>query len=109
MHTIKTMIEAEQHEGPSILIAYAPCIAHGIKTGMKDSIEEEKLATSSGYFPLYRYNPKTEKITLDSGADFTKLDDIFKRERRYKGQEELIEKNKQDIINKYKELEEKQN
>ena len=109
MHTIKTMIEAEQHEGPSILIAYAPCIAHGIETGMKDSIEEEKLATSSGYFPLYRYNPKTEKITLDSGADFTKLDDIFKRERRYKGQEELLEKNKQDIINKYKELEEKQN
>lgn len=108
MHTIKTMIEAEQHEGPSILIAYAPCIAHGIKTGMKDSIEEEKLATSSGYFPLYRYNPKTEKITLDSGADFTKLDDIFKRERRYKGQEELLEKNKQDIINKYKELEESQ-
>ena len=54
------------------------------------------------------FKEKTEKITLDSGADFTKLDDIFKRERRYKGQEELLEKNKQDIINKYKELEESQ-
>lgn len=106
MHTIKTMLEAENHNGPSILIAYAPCIAHGIKTGMKDSVSEEKLATASGYFPLYRYNPETKKFTLDSGADFTKLDDIFQRENRYRGSKELLEKNKQDIIEEYERLKE---
>ncbi len=106
MHTIKTMLEAEKHNGPSILIAYAPCIAHGIKTGMKDSITEEKLATASGYFPLFRYNPETKKFTLDSGADFTKLDDLFKRENRYRSNQELLEKNKQDIIDNYNSLKE---
>ena len=106
MHTIKTMLEAEKHDGPSILIAYAPCIAHGIKTGMKDSITEEKLATASGYFPLFRYNPETKKFTLDSGADFTKLDDIFKRENRYRSNQELLDKNKQDIIDNYNYLKE---
>ena len=106
MHTIKTMLEAEKHDGPSILIAYAPCIAHGIKTGMKDSITEEKLATASGYFPLFRYNPETKKFTLDSGADFTKLDDIFKRENRYRSNQELLDKNKQDIIDNYNFLKE---
>ena len=106
MHTIKTMLEAEKHDGPSMLIAYAPCIAHGIKTGMKDSITEEKLATASGYFPLFRYNPETKKFTLDSGADFTKLDDIFKRENRYRSNQELLDKNKQDIIDNYNYLKE---
>ncbi len=105
-HTVKTIIEAENHKGPSILIAYAPCIAHGIKTGMKDSINEEKLATNSGYFPLYRYNPNTKKFTLDSGANFDKLDELLERENRYKGSKELLDKNKQDIRNKYEKLKE---
>ena len=104
MHTIKTIIEAEKYTGPSILIAYAPCIAHGIKSGMKDSIKEEKLATDSGYFPLFRYNPETNKFSLDSKADFEKLDDIFKRENRYRGGEELLEKSKQDIKDEYEKL-----
>ena len=104
MHTIKTIIEAEKYPGPSILIAYAPCIAHGIKSGMKDSIKEEKLATDSGYFPLFRYNPETNKFSLDSKADFEKLDDIFKRENRYRGGEELLEKIKQDIKDEYEKL-----
>ena len=104
MHTIKTIIEAEKYPGPSILIAYAPCIAHGIKSGMKDSIKEEKLATDSGYFPLFRYNPETNKFSLDSKADFEKLDDIFKRENRYRGGEELLEKSKQDIKDEYEKL-----
>ena len=104
MHTIKTIIEAEKYPGPSIVIAYAPCIAHGIKSGMKDSIKEEKLATDSGYFPLFRYNPETNKFSLDSKADFEKLDDIFKRENRYRGGEELLEKSKQDIKDEYEKL-----
>ena len=110
MHTIKTLLEAEAYPGPSIIIAYAPCIAHGIKTGMKDSIKEEKLATESGYFPLMRYNPETKKYTLDSGAEFEKLDDLLNRENRYRSDKELLEKNKQDIKESYdyfKELSEK--
>jgi len=106
MHTIKTFIEAEKYDGPSIIIAYAPCISHGIKTGMKDSISEEKLATVSGYFPLFRYNPEVEKFVLDSGADFDKLDEIFKRENRYRSNPDLLSKNKEEIIEYYKSLEE---
>ena len=68
MHTIKTLLEAEKHNGPSIIICYAPCIAHGIKTGMKDSLLEEKLVTNSGYFPLMSYNPETKKFTLKYNA-----------------------------------------
>ena len=109
MHTIKTLIEAEKYDGPSIIIAYAPCISHGIKSGMKDSISEEKLATDSGYFPLFRYNPENEEFTLDSKADFEKLDDIFGRENRYRSNEELLEKNKQEIKEYYKSLEELSN
>jgi len=92
---IQAFKEAEEHDGPSIVIAYAPCIAHGIKTGMKDSIEEEKLATTSGYFPIFRYNPKDDKLTLDSKADFTKYEEIFNRETRYnKSNKKLLEENK---------------
>ena len=51
-------------------------------------------------------NPETKKFTLDSGADFTKLDDIFKRENRYRSNQELLDKNKQDIIDNYNYLKE---
>ena len=105
-HTIKTLLEAEAYNGPSIIIAYAPCIAHGIKTGMKDSVSEEKLATSSGYFPLLRYNPETKKFTLDSGAEFDKLDELFAKENRYRSDKELLDKNKEDIKETYKSYEE---
>ena len=104
MHTIKTIMEAANYNGPSIIICYAPCIAHGIKTGMKDSISEEKLATNSGYFPLMRYNPETKKFTLDSGAEFEKLDDLFNRENRYRTNEQLLNENKKDIIDNYNSL-----
>lgn len=55
---IKTFKEAASFDGPSIIIAYSPCIAHGILKGMSNTIEEEKLAVESGYFPLFRYHPK---------------------------------------------------
>ncbi len=106
MHTLKTILEAEKYDGPSIIIAYAPCIAHGIKTGMQDSNKEQKLATQSGYFPLFRYNPETNKFTVDSGAEFDKLDELFKRENRYRSNKELLEKNKQEIKDYYESLKE---
>lgn len=107
MQTIKALTEAASYNGPSIIICYAPCIAHGIKTGMKSSIEEQKLVTESGYFPLFRYNPETKDFTLDSKAEFTKYDEIFKRENRYSINEEeknsLLQQNKINAINRYNE------
>ena len=108
MQTIRALKEASEHKGPSIVIAYAPCIAHGIKNGMKDSILEEKLATDSGYFPLFRYNPDTKVMSLDSKADFSKYQDFLKKENRYNvsvvGDSYKIQE--EDSIRKYEILEE---
>ena len=54
---IKAIAEAEAYNGPSIIIGYAPCINHGIKTGMGTAMAEEKKAVQAGYWHLYRYNP----------------------------------------------------
>ena len=54
---MKAFLEAESYDGPSIILAYSPCISQGILAGMGKSQEEEKLAVQSGYWPLYRYNP----------------------------------------------------
>ncbi|MCM1022448.1 MAG: pyruvate:ferredoxin (flavodoxin) oxidoreductase [Prevotella sp.] len=54
---IKAITEAEAYHGPSLIIAYAPCINHGIKAGMSKAMEEEKKAVEAGYWHLYRYNP----------------------------------------------------
>ena len=55
--TIVALREAEAYPGPSIVIAYCPCIDHGIRAGMGDSIIEERKAVEAGYWPIYRYNP----------------------------------------------------
>ena len=55
---LKAFLEAESYPGPSIIIAYAPCINQGLKKGMGKSQEEEKLAVETGYWPLYRYDPR---------------------------------------------------
>ncbi|MCD4795478.1 MAG: pyruvate:ferredoxin (flavodoxin) oxidoreductase [Bacteroidales bacterium] len=69
--TFKAIKEAEAYPGPSIIIAYSPCIAHGLRAGMDKVQEEEKRAVESGYWALYRYNPEMEKqgknpFSLDS-------------------------------------------
>jgi pyruvate-ferredoxin/flavodoxin oxidoreductase len=68
--TIKALIEAEQYPGPSLIIAYCPCINHGIKAGMVKTQEEERLAVASGYWPLYRFNP----TLADEGKNPFQLD-----------------------------------
>ena len=84
-HTIKVMKEAEEHNGPAIIIAYSPCVEQGIKGGMINSIKEEKLAILCGYTSLMRYNPIEEKLYIDSKEpDFTKYMEFLKNERRYK-------------------------
>ena len=67
---IKALREAEEYPGPSIVIAYCPCINHGIRSGMSHSIVEEKLAVKAGYWPLYRFNPSLE----NSGKDTLSVD-----------------------------------
>lgn len=61
--TISAFKEAKEHIGPSIIIAYCPCINHG--TDMSTTPNQQKLAVESGYWPIYRYNPATDKLTLD--------------------------------------------
>lgn len=68
---LKALQEAEAYKGPSIIIAYSPCINHGIKKGMSKSQTQMKLATECGYWPIFRYNPSLEKegknpLILDS-------------------------------------------
>ena len=65
--TVKAIAEAEAYPGPSLIIAYAPCINHGIKKGMDKAQTEEKLAVECGYWNNFRYNPAAEKkFSLDS-------------------------------------------
>ena len=68
--TFKAIKEAESYKGPSIIIAYTPCINHGIKTGMGTTIAEEKKATSCGYWPIYRFDPRL----VDDGKNPFQLD-----------------------------------
>src|SRR5574344_880611 len=81
--TIKVMTEAVNHKGPSIIIAYSPCISHGIKGGLINSVDIEKLAATSGYFPIFHYNPDTKVFTLDMKADFDKYEDFLMTQTRY--------------------------
>ena len=68
--TVKAIAEAEAYPGPSLIIAYAPCINHGIKKGMSKAQTEEQLAVECGYWNNFRYNPAAEgdKFSLDSKA-----------------------------------------
>ena len=81
--------EAEAYDGPSLIIAYAPCINHGLKVGMGHSQMEEKRAVECGYWHLYRYNPALEEqgknpFTLDSKEpDWSLFQDFLKGEVRY--------------------------
>jgi len=94
---IKVLQEAESYDGPSIVIAYAPCIAHGIIKGMKNSIDEEKQATQTGYFPLFHYNPTTKEFKMDSKADFTNYEEFILGENRY-FQLTKINKNSKELL-----------
>jgi pyruvate-ferredoxin/flavodoxin oxidoreductase len=87
-HLLKTLKEAESYPGPSLVIAYAPCINHGIKAGMGKSQEEEKLAVQSGYWPLYRYDPRLieqgkNPFQLDSKEPDGTIQDFIMGEIRY--------------------------
>lgn len=112
---IKALKEAESYPGPSLIIAYAPCINHGIKAGMGKTQNEEKLAVESGYWPLYRYDPRLAEqgknpFQLDSQEPNGKIRDFIMGEVRYrsltqtfpKEAEKLHSKLEQDVNERYK-------
>ena len=80
---LKAIKEAEEHKGPSIIICYAPCINHGIKKGMSNAQAEMKAAVESGYWNLYRWNPTTKVLTLDSKEPSKDLLEFMRGEVRY--------------------------
>ncbi|NJD03592.1 MAG: pyruvate:ferredoxin (flavodoxin) oxidoreductase [Ruminiclostridium sp.] len=85
---IKTLVEAESYPGPSLVIAFAPCINHGIKAGMSCSQLEEKKAVEAGYWHLYRYNPLLKDqgknpFVLDSKAPTASFKEFLMGEVRY--------------------------
>ena len=96
--TIKVFLEAEAYQGPSIIIAYAPCIAQGILKGMNHSIEEEKKATLSGYFPIFHYNPETKQFKLDAKSNFDTYQDFLKGEDRYSSLPKVNEKEADELF-----------
>ena len=86
-HTIKAFLEAEAHPGPSLIIAYSQCIAHGID--MAKGMHQQKLAVDSGHWPLYRYNPRLVEenknpFQLDSSDPKIALQDYIYTEGRYR-------------------------
>jgi pyruvate-ferredoxin/flavodoxin oxidoreductase len=85
---IKAIAEAEAYPGPSLIIAYAPCINHGLKAGMNKAQDEQKRAVSSGYWHLWRYNPALEKegknpFILDSKDPDGSFQEFILGETRY--------------------------
>lgn len=118
--TLKAIAEAEAYPGPSLIIAYAPCINHGLKAGMGCSQLEEKKAVDCGYWGLYRFNPELKEagknpFSLDSKEPTANFKDFLMGEVRYaslakqfpKDAEALFAKTEQDAkerLENYKKL-----
>lgn len=114
--TLKAILEAESYPGPSLIIAYAPCISHGIKEGMGRSMHNMAQAVAAGYWHLYRYNPLLLRegknpFTLDSGEPTGDFHEFLMGQVRYSAlarqfpeqAEELFEKTRQDAAYRYEE------
>ncbi|MDR1692697.1 MAG: pyruvate:ferredoxin (flavodoxin) oxidoreductase, partial [Oscillospiraceae bacterium] len=116
--TIKAITEAESYPGPSLVIAYAPCINHGVKGGMGNSIAETKNAVESGYWHNFRFDPRNtaagkNPFQLDSKAPTKPYKDFIGSEGRYNSLKiafpdragDLFDKAEQAAEAKYKKLE----
>jgi len=115
-HTLKAILEAEAYDGPSLIIAYSHCIAHGIN--MSKGMQNQKAAVDSGYWPLYRYNPELIKegknpFKLDSKGLKIPLKDYAYMETRYKMltkshpelAEKLMKEAQEDVVSTWKDYE----
>ena len=112
--TVKALAEAEAYPGPSLIIAYAPCINHGIKKGMSKAQTEEQLAVQTGYWHCFRFNPALaaegkSAFTLDSKAPSGDYQEFLNGEVRYNSlkranpakAERLFGKNEQEAKDRY--------
>ena len=111
--TVKAITEAESYPGPSLIIAYAPCITHGIKAGMSKAQTEEKNAVAAGYWHMFRFDPRKENpFQLDSKAPSASYQEFLKGESRYTSltlknperAEMLFDKSEQYAKEKYEHL-----
>lgn len=113
-HLIKTLLEAEAYDGPSIVIAYSPCISQGIKQGMACSIKNTADAVKAGYWHLYRFNPDLKEegknpFTLDSKEPSESFLDFIMNQVRYSAltqlypeeSDRLFDKTEQDAKDRY--------
>ena len=107
-HTIKVFKEADEHNGPALIICYSPCIEHGIKKGMTSMADEQRLAVEAGYFMLMRY--KDGKLKIDSKKpDFDKYEEFLENEVRFSSlkienkdeYKQMLLKNKKYAVKKY--------
>lgn len=100
--TLKAFREAEAYDGPSLIIAYAPCAEHGIKGGLGNHQQVQREAVECGYVDLYRYNPdnKEQPLTIDSKKepDYSKMESFMLREARYAQLAKLLGKEASDAM-----------
>jgi pyruvate-ferredoxin/flavodoxin oxidoreductase len=114
---MKALVEAESYNGPSIIIAYSPCINHGIRGGMGTAQTEEKNAVLSGYWYNFRYDPRLiaegkNPFQLDSKAPSQSYQDFIKNEVRFSSlirqnperAKELFERAEKQSVAKYEHL-----
>ena len=102
---VKAMLEAEKYHGPSLIIAYSPCINHGIRAGMGCAQEEAKKAVESGYWHLYRYNPELAKenknpFSLDSATPSKSFREFIDNEVRYSSLKVLFPEHAEELFKK---------
>ncbi len=102
-HTLRVLAEAEAYPGPSIVIAYAPCISHGIKGGLTISQTREKDAVETGYWHLWSYDPRKEEkgenpFTLSSKAPSRPFREFVEKEVRYTSLRRKYDEEKVDAI-----------
>jgi pyruvate-ferredoxin/flavodoxin oxidoreductase len=113
IQTLNAFLEAEAHDGPSIIIAYAPCIAHGVD--MSNNHRQQNLAVKSGHWPLFRFDPSKAKqgknpMKLDSAEPSIPYRDFVKTETRFsmlwqthpEAAERFLEQAQQDVKNRYR-------
>ncbi len=103
---IKAFIEAESYDGPSIIIAYCPCINHGIEGGMKNSLLSAKNAVKSGYWNLFRFDPRNLKerkdaLKLDNLNHEVSIEEFLTSQARYKIFKNLFPEKFKDLTEKY--------
>lgn len=96
---VKAITEAESYDGPSVIIAYAPCTTHGIRSGMGNVQAEMKKAVESGYWYLYRYDPRKETpMQLDSKEPDIELEEFLDGENRYSVLKKTFPENAKELF-----------